>query len=65
MEQSSSVEPEGVLEVRRWKEAVGQELESLGFEEFHRRAHEKFADMRRRMEEKRQARQVLEHKPAA
>ena len=65
METPSSVESESILEVRRWKEAVGRELESLGFEEFHRRTNEKFADLFQRMKEKRQARLAQEHKQAA
>lgn len=56
MENPSLVEPESLLEVRRWKEAAGRELESLGFEEFHRRAHDEFADLRQRIEAKRLAR---------
>jgi len=65
METPSPLEPESILEVRRWKDAVGRELEILGFEEFHRRTNEKFAGLFQRMKEKRQARLAQEHKPAA
>jgi hypothetical protein len=65
MTTTDPIEPESLLEVRRWKEAAGQELEALGFEEFHRRADKEFADLRQRMDIKRQARSLQEHKPAA
>jgi hypothetical protein len=65
METPSSLEPESILEVRRWKETASRELERLGSEEFYRRTHAEFADMLQRMEEKRQARLALERKPAA
>ena len=58
MENPSPLEPESLLEVRRWKEAASQELAALGFEEFHRRANEEFADLHKRIEEKRRARQA-------
>jgi hypothetical protein len=65
MEQPSLVEPESLLEVRRWKEKVSLEIEALGFAEYNRRNHEKFADFTRQVEEKRLARLAQEHKPAA
>jgi hypothetical protein len=38
MESIKAEEPESMLEVRRWKEKVSQDIETLGFDEFHRRA---------------------------
>jgi hypothetical protein len=56
MERPGFSEPESMREVRRWKEAASQELAVLGFEEFHRRASEEFADLHKRIEAKQRAR---------
>jgi hypothetical protein len=65
MKTPSLVEPESLLEVRRWKEKASLKIEELGFAEYDRRNHEKFAAFTRQVEEKRLARLANEHKPAA
>ena len=65
METPNLIEPESMLEVRRWKENASLQIEALGFAEYNRRNHEKFADFTRQVEEKRLARLAQEHKPAA
>jgi hypothetical protein len=45
MENPSLVEPESLLEVRRWKDAAGEKLRMCGFIEFDRQAREEYADL--------------------
>ena len=65
METPSPLEPESILEVRRWKDKVSCDIEAVGMAEYNRRAHERFAEFTRQVEEKRLARLAQEHKPAA